>query len=46
MTMTADSLEWPAMALGVTGAPFTLESPAAMRDLLTDWSAWFGAAAT
>jgi predicted DNA-binding transcriptional regulator YafY len=46
VTMTADSLEWPAMALGVTGAPFTLESPAAMRDLLTDWSARFGAAAT
>lgn len=39
--MTADSLEWSAMALGVTGADFTVESPPAMRDLLADWGRRF-----
>jgi predicted DNA-binding transcriptional regulator YafY len=46
VTMTADSLEWPAMALGVTGAPFTVESPPAMHALLADWSRRFAEATT
>ena len=33
--MTADSLEWPAMALGMVGADFSVVSPPALRTLLS-----------
>ncbi|MFJ6384133.1 helix-turn-helix transcriptional regulator [Kitasatospora sp. NPDC092039] len=45
LRMTADSLDWPAMALGSIGAEFRVVAPDALRALLTDWSARFGRAA-
>lgn len=42
--MTADVLEWPAMALGMVGAGFQVVSPPEMRDLLADWARRFTAA--
>jgi predicted DNA-binding transcriptional regulator YafY len=44
--MRADSLDWPAMALGSVGAEFTVIGPPAMRDHLADWGARFGRAVT
>ena len=44
--MTADSLDWPAMALGLTGADFRVVSPPELRDLLADWARRFAAAGT
>ncbi|MET8541126.1 YafY family protein [Kitasatospora sp. NPDC004799] len=45
LLMTADSLDWPAMALGSLGAEFQVLAPDALRTLLTDWSARFARAA-
>ncbi|WP_369182315.1 helix-turn-helix transcriptional regulator [Streptomyces sp. Y1] len=42
--MTADSLDWPAMALGSLGAEFHVVHPPELRALLADWSARFGRA--
>jgi predicted DNA-binding transcriptional regulator YafY len=39
--MQADSLDWPAMALGSVGAEFTVLGPEAMREHLRDWGARF-----
>ncbi|NKQ58138.1 YafY family transcriptional regulator [Amycolatopsis sp. K13G38] len=39
--MTADSLEWPAMALGTTGAEFTVLGPPELRALARDWGGRF-----
>ncbi|MDQ2706401.1 MAG: WYL domain-containing protein, partial [Actinomycetota bacterium] len=44
--MRADSLDWPAMALGSLGAEFTVLGPPAMREYLRDWSERFGRAVT
>lgn len=35
--MAADSLDWPAMALGSIGAEFTVLGPPAMREHLREW---------
>jgi predicted DNA-binding transcriptional regulator YafY len=43
--MTADSLEWPALALGTVGAEFELVGSPEMADLLRDWGARFTRAA-
>ncbi|MFF7993989.1 helix-turn-helix transcriptional regulator [Kitasatospora xanthocidica] len=45
LVMTADSLDWPAMALGSLGAEFEVVEPPALRTLLADWSSRFGRAA-
>jgi predicted DNA-binding transcriptional regulator YafY len=45
LRMTADSLEWPTHALGVTGADFDVLSPPELRDHLRDWGRRFGRAA-
>ncbi|MFE7638682.1 helix-turn-helix transcriptional regulator [Kitasatospora sp. NPDC057518] len=45
LRMTADSLDWPAMALGSLGAEFQVLAPDALRTLLTDWSTRFARAA-
>ncbi|MFI5777304.1 helix-turn-helix transcriptional regulator [Nocardia sp. NPDC051570] len=42
MRMRADQLEWPALALGLSGAEFTVRSPPELIALLTDWGARFG----
>jgi predicted DNA-binding transcriptional regulator YafY len=39
--MHADSLDWPAMALGSVGAEFTVVGPPAMCEHLRDWGARF-----
>jgi predicted DNA-binding transcriptional regulator YafY len=39
--MRADSLDWPAMALGSVGAEFTVLGPPAMCEHLRDWGARF-----
>lgn len=43
--MDADDLRWPALALGMVGAEFTVLSPPALTDLLADWAGRFGRAA-
>jgi predicted DNA-binding transcriptional regulator YafY len=43
--MNADSLDWAAMALGVTGAAFQINSPAELKDHLAGWARRFRAAA-
>jgi predicted DNA-binding transcriptional regulator YafY len=35
--MTADSLDWPTMALGAVGADFQVVSPAELLDRVRDW---------
>ncbi|WP_051710596.1 helix-turn-helix transcriptional regulator [Streptomyces sp. NRRL S-350] len=45
LLMTADSLDWPAMALGSLGADFQVVGPPGLRALLADWSDRFGRAA-
>lgn len=45
MTMTTDSLDWPAMALGSIGAEFTVVSPPELIVQLRDWADRFGRAA-
>lgn len=42
--MTADQLEWPAMALGSLGAEFTVLGPPELRAYLRDWSERFARA--
>jgi len=46
--MTADSLDWPIMALGAVGADFQVVSPAELLDRVRDWGRRFsqGNAAT
>lgn len=43
--ISTDSLEWAAMALGVTGAPFRVRAPAELAGLLADWGRRFTDAA-
>ena len=43
--MTADSLEWPAMALGAIGADFQIVSPPELLGLARDWGRRFSEAA-
>jgi predicted DNA-binding transcriptional regulator YafY len=42
--MTADSLDWPAMALGMIGAEFEVLSPAELTDHVREWGSRFGRA--
>jgi predicted DNA-binding transcriptional regulator YafY len=42
--MTADSLDWPTMALGVLGADFQVLSPPELRDRVRDWGRRFSQA--
>ena len=42
--MTADQLEWPAMALGSLGAEFRVLEPEDLRVYLLDWSQRFARA--
>jgi predicted DNA-binding transcriptional regulator YafY len=42
--MTTDSLDWPAMALGVAGASFQVISPPELLDRVHEWSSRFGQA--
>ncbi|WP_067677071.1 helix-turn-helix transcriptional regulator [Nocardia miyunensis] len=44
MRMQVDQLEWPAHALGMVGADFTVRSPPELSALLTDWSERFARA--
>jgi predicted DNA-binding transcriptional regulator YafY len=39
--MTADSLDWPMMALGVTGADFEVVSPPELTERVRDWGRRF-----
>jgi len=43
--MEPDDLGWPALALGMAGAEFTVVSPPEFRELLHDWSGRFARAA-
>jgi hypothetical protein len=42
--LTTDSFEWPAMALGSLGSPFTVQSPTAFIDYVREWGNRFVAA--
>ncbi|TDC40052.1 YafY family transcriptional regulator [Micromonospora sp. 15K316] len=42
--MTADSLDWPAMALGTLDADFRVLDPPELRELLRNWAARFNRA--
>jgi predicted DNA-binding transcriptional regulator YafY len=42
--MTADSLDWPTMALGAVGADFEVLSPPELRDRVRDWGRRFSRA--
>ncbi|MFJ9694340.1 helix-turn-helix transcriptional regulator [Kitasatospora sp. NPDC101183] len=44
LLMAADSLDWPAMALGALGADFEVVRPPELRALLAEWSARFARA--
>ncbi|MGW2372816.1 helix-turn-helix transcriptional regulator [Kitasatospora sp. NPDC001683] len=44
LRMTADSLDWPAMALGSLGADFQVVRPPELRDLMAEWSTRFARA--
>jgi predicted DNA-binding transcriptional regulator YafY len=44
LEMRADSLDWPAMALGTLGAEFTEVTPPELVELLHDWARRFAAA--
>lgn len=39
--METYDLSWAALALGGTGAEFTVLAPAELRDLLADWAGRF-----
>jgi predicted DNA-binding transcriptional regulator YafY len=41
ISMSVDTFEWPAFALGVVGAEFTVLGPPAMIDYTRDWAARF-----
>ena len=43
--MEPDDLSWPALALGMVGAEFTVVSPPELRELLEEWSGRFARAA-
>jgi predicted DNA-binding transcriptional regulator YafY len=43
--MEPDDLSWPALALGMVGAEFTVVSPPELRELLQEWSGRFTRAA-
>ena len=45
MRMTADSLDWPTMALGAVGADFEVVSPPELADHVRDWGSRFSRAA-
>lgn len=45
LRMTADSLDWPLMALGAIGAPFRVVEPPELLDQLADWGGRFSRAA-
>ena len=42
--MSGDSLDWPLMALGLTGADFQVVSPPELLDQAHDWGRRFGRA--
>jgi predicted DNA-binding transcriptional regulator YafY len=42
--MTADSLDWPVMALGAAGASFQVISPPELLDRVHDWARRFSQA--
>jgi predicted DNA-binding transcriptional regulator YafY len=42
--MSGDSLDWPLMALGLTGADFQVVSPPELLDRVHDWGRRFGRA--
>ena len=44
ITMTPSDLDWPLMALGVTGADFRIVSPPELADRVRDWGERFGRA--
>jgi predicted DNA-binding transcriptional regulator YafY len=44
LRMTADSLDWPALALGATGAEFEVLSPPEMQDYVREWAGRFARA--
>ncbi|QMU69846.1 YafY family protein [Streptacidiphilus sp. P02-A3a] len=44
LRMTADTLDWPAMALGRLGAEFEVVTPPELVAYLSEWSARFGRA--
>jgi predicted DNA-binding transcriptional regulator YafY len=46
LSMTTDSLEWPAMALGVIGAEFEVIAPPELATKLAEWSRRFHRALT
>jgi predicted DNA-binding transcriptional regulator YafY len=46
MRMTADSLDWPVMALGAVGADFEVVSPPELADRVRDWGRRFSRAAS
>lgn len=46
LRMTSDSLDWPAMTLGVAGAEFEVLSPPEFADHLRDWGGRFSRAAS
>ena len=39
--MQADGLEWPALALGMVGAPFEVLAPDELREMLAEWGGRF-----
>jgi len=39
--MTTESLDWPAMALGVVGADFRVLEPPELRDQIREWGSRF-----
>jgi predicted DNA-binding transcriptional regulator YafY len=46
LRLTSDSLDWPAMALGATGADFEVVSPPELLDHVRDWADRFSRATT
>jgi predicted DNA-binding transcriptional regulator YafY len=44
VTLTSDSLDWPAFALGAAGAAFTVIGPPEFADYVREWGARFTAA--
>jgi predicted DNA-binding transcriptional regulator YafY len=44
VTMTPDDLDWPVIALGVTGADFQVLSPPELAERVADWGARFSRA--
>ncbi|MFZ0173459.1 MAG: YafY family protein [Acidimicrobiales bacterium] len=46
LQMTVDSLDWPTLALGATGADFEVLSPPELVDQIRDWALRFSRAAS